>query len=156
MNQKNIIGERIRRIRKENKITLKQLGTLINLSEQAVGQYERGERNPSWDTLKKIAAALNVPFIDLITTEDGLVDSDTFSEAKNNGISDRSMFLDNSTVKELNLHDLIIDNIDNILANTYTQEKYNYKYKELTCKEYSDIVTFIEDMIDYKLSKLQK
>ena len=41
------IGENIRNIRKKKNLTLKDLGNIINLSEQAIGQYERGERQPN-------------------------------------------------------------------------------------------------------------
>ncbi|MFW2502386.1 helix-turn-helix domain-containing protein [Clostridium diolis] len=54
------IGEKIRKLRKDNKLTLKELGTKINLSEQAIGQYERGDRSPSLDVLNKIANIFNI------------------------------------------------------------------------------------------------
>lgn len=60
------IGIKLRTIRKNNKLTLKQLGELVGLSEQAIGQYERGDRNPSIDILNKIAAALGITVNDLI------------------------------------------------------------------------------------------
>ena len=60
------IGIKLRTIRKNNKLTLKQLGELVGLSEQAIGQYERGDRNPSIDILNKIAAALGVTVNDLL------------------------------------------------------------------------------------------
>lgn len=60
------IGIKLRTIRKNNKLTLKQLGELVGLSEQAIGQYERGDRNPSIEILNKIAAALGVSVNELI------------------------------------------------------------------------------------------
>lgn len=53
-------GENIRRLRKEKKLTLKQLGNIVHLSEQAIGQYERGERKPNITTLQQIANALGI------------------------------------------------------------------------------------------------
>lgn len=60
------LGIKLRTIRKNNKLTLKQLGELVGLSEQAIGQYERGDRNPSIDILNKIATAIGVTVNDLI------------------------------------------------------------------------------------------
>jgi transcriptional regulator with XRE-family HTH domain len=64
------IGENIRNIRKNQKLTLKELGIKISLSEQAIGQYERGEREPNIETLNKIANALEVSLNDLLKDTD--------------------------------------------------------------------------------------
>lgn len=53
-------GENIRKLRKQKELTLKQLGNIVHLSEQAIGQYERGERIPNITILQQIANALNV------------------------------------------------------------------------------------------------
>ena len=68
------IGENIKKYRKNNKLTLKQLGELVGLSEQAIGQYERGDRNPSLEILIKIAVALDVSVNELM--EDKKLESD--------------------------------------------------------------------------------
>ena len=59
------IGENIRRLRKQKKLTLKQLGNIVHLSKQAIGQYERGERTPNIKILQQIANALGVDINDL-------------------------------------------------------------------------------------------
>lgn len=48
-------GIRIRELRKEKNITMKQLGAIIGVSESAVSQYETGKRQTDNDTLIKIA-----------------------------------------------------------------------------------------------------
>lgn len=60
------IGERIRHYRSKKKFTMKKLGEIIDLSEQAIGNYERGDRTPSTEVLIKIANALDVALIDII------------------------------------------------------------------------------------------
>ncbi|MDU5251189.1 helix-turn-helix transcriptional regulator [Clostridium perfringens] len=60
------IGNKIRTIRKSKKITLKELGSKVGFSEQAIGQYERGDRHPTIETIKNIAAALDVPVSELL------------------------------------------------------------------------------------------
>lgn len=63
-----ILGENIRKKRKDKNLTMKELGIRIGLSEQAIGNYERGDREPSIDILNKIANALDVNIYDLLDT----------------------------------------------------------------------------------------
>lgn len=60
------IGETIREIRKNKGLTMKELGNKVGLSEQGIGNYERGDRKPNIEILTKIAKALNVSVNDLI------------------------------------------------------------------------------------------
>lgn len=54
------IGSRIRRLRKSNRLTIKQLAAGCDLSPNAISLVERGEVAPSVATLCKIARALGV------------------------------------------------------------------------------------------------
>lgn len=60
------IGEKIREIRKEKGISQKELGTLLGVSQQMIGQYENSSREPKIETLRKIAAALKVKLSDFL------------------------------------------------------------------------------------------
>lgn len=60
------IGQNIRRIRGRKGITQEQLALDAGLNRAYVGYIERGERNPSTDTLVKIARALKVSPKDLL------------------------------------------------------------------------------------------
>jgi transcriptional regulator with XRE-family HTH domain len=60
------IGENIRRIRKSKGLTMKDLGNSIGISEQGVGNYERGDREPSIDIINKIASCMDVSVTELI------------------------------------------------------------------------------------------
>lgn len=62
-------GEKIREIRKEKKLTQQQLGKLLGVSGSMIGQYEKGERNPKYITLQKIASVLGVNIEDIIGIE---------------------------------------------------------------------------------------
>lgn len=57
------VGESIKKYRKEQKLTQKELGSICGLSEAMIRQYELGIRNPKIETLEKIADALNVPIM---------------------------------------------------------------------------------------------
>ncbi|MEW5873403.1 MAG: XRE family transcriptional regulator [Chloroflexota bacterium] len=55
------VGQRIRLLRKEQGLTLKQLAMGCDLSQNAISLVERGEVAPTVATLCKIASALGVP-----------------------------------------------------------------------------------------------
>ena len=59
------IGERIKLLRKKAGLTQKELGELLNVSAAMIAQYENNLRNPKFETLDKIANALNVDVWDL-------------------------------------------------------------------------------------------
>ncbi len=55
------IGESIRRMRKEQNMTQKELGEKLGgISQQQIGQWENGIKNPKKETLQKIADALGI------------------------------------------------------------------------------------------------
>jgi transcriptional regulator with XRE-family HTH domain len=54
------VGKRIRKLRKENNLTLRQLAAGCDLSPNAISLVERGEVAPTVLTLCKIAHALGV------------------------------------------------------------------------------------------------
>lgn len=59
-----LVGERIRQIRKEYKLSQEKLGEIAQLQSSYIGGVERGERNISLETLEKIIKAFDMPFIE--------------------------------------------------------------------------------------------
>lgn len=57
---KIILGERIKKIRQDKKITQKELGEKTGLSTQVVSNIERGVTQPSAEDMSNIAQALNI------------------------------------------------------------------------------------------------
>ncbi|XID92377.1 helix-turn-helix domain-containing protein [Paenibacillaceae bacterium WGS1546] len=55
-----LVGQRIRSLRKERKLSQEQLGEKGGFHYSYIGQIERGEKNISLLNLAKIAAALDV------------------------------------------------------------------------------------------------
>ncbi len=51
----NKFMNKIRELRKLKKITMKELGQILNLSESTISLYENGKHEPDYATLKKIA-----------------------------------------------------------------------------------------------------
>ena len=49
-----MINENIRRMRKERNISAKELAEMLGVSEQTIGNYERGDREPNISTMLKL------------------------------------------------------------------------------------------------------
>jgi transcriptional regulator with XRE-family HTH domain len=60
------IGDKIKTLRKENKLTLKELSFKTGISISFISDIENKRRNPSVDTLKILAKGLNVPASELL------------------------------------------------------------------------------------------
>lgn len=54
------LGEKIKEARKKAGLSQKELGEKIGVTQQAIGQFEKGASKPSIDTAQKIASALGV------------------------------------------------------------------------------------------------
>ena len=55
------LGARVRSLRRERRLTLKQLGRAAELSHPFLSQLERGLARPSVSSVERIARALQVP-----------------------------------------------------------------------------------------------
>lgn len=67
-----IIGKRIREIRNAQGISLEELSFKAGLNAAHLGQIERGFRNPTLETLERIATALDMSFYELISSSETL------------------------------------------------------------------------------------
>ena len=66
MEREVILGERIAMLREERRLSQSALARLMRSSQSAVSQIESGERNPSYETLRQIARALDVSLAHLM------------------------------------------------------------------------------------------
>lgn len=60
------IGKRIKAARQKAGMSQEELAQAIGSTKSAVSRYEAGKRQPSYDQLQRIAAALGVPVQELI------------------------------------------------------------------------------------------
>jgi transcriptional regulator with XRE-family HTH domain len=66
------LGRAIRRVRGERRLTQEQLAHKSGLHPTYVGGIERGERNPSYANILKLAASLDVKPWELLRDADDL------------------------------------------------------------------------------------
>ena len=66
------LNNKIRKIRLQKNITIKQLANEVGISEKALRMYERGERNPRIGNLVKIANILNVDLLYFYETDNSI------------------------------------------------------------------------------------
>ena len=63
---RKVFATNLRRVRESRGWSQEALADLAHLHRTYVGSVERGERNISIDNLERIAAALNLPLIELL------------------------------------------------------------------------------------------
>ncbi|WP_371373148.1 helix-turn-helix domain-containing protein [Sporomusa aerivorans] len=63
-----IIASNLRRIREEKKLSLEKVADITGVSKSMLGQIERGESNPTINTIWRIATGLKVSFTGLINS----------------------------------------------------------------------------------------
>ncbi|WP_291756956.1 helix-turn-helix transcriptional regulator [Brevundimonas sp.] len=67
MSLAQIFGRNVRRIRMSRGVTLEALAHDVGLAYSYVGQIERGGRNPTLDVVERLATALKVSSIELLS-----------------------------------------------------------------------------------------
>lgn len=145
MNVSKNIGKNIRRIRKSKDLTMKELGNKIGISEQGIGNYERGDRDTSTEILIKIAEALNVDVSDLMKPnktgiQELLEDSLEYGKAKNiKELSDKTGI----PLEKINLF---------MNGGEYTPDDYN-KVISITYGSYNNYIDQCPRKIVEKLAK---
>lgn len=66
MNLNNIIAGNLKKLRTERQLSLSKLSEICGVSKVMLGQIERGESNPTINTIWKIASGLKIPYTALI------------------------------------------------------------------------------------------
>lgn len=70
MNINLIIAENLKRLRKERNLSLGQLAELSDISKVMLSQIEKGDTNPTINTIWKIANGLKVPYTSLLEQQE--------------------------------------------------------------------------------------
>lgn len=64
------IGQRIRELRKQNKLSQEQLALSADITTAYLGQIERGEKNPTVAVVAKLCGALGIGLSDCFSEEE--------------------------------------------------------------------------------------
>ena len=59
-------GERIKKLRDDNKLPQRKVAALLDIDSSLLAKYERNERQPSRETIIRIASVFNVDSTELI------------------------------------------------------------------------------------------
>lgn len=70
MELRQVFGAGVRHHRRAQGMTQERLATLVDLSIETIGKIERGSAAPSFDTVERIASALNLPPVALFGVGD--------------------------------------------------------------------------------------
>ena len=62
---KNMVGEKLRKLRKDKGLTQQQVEQLTGIAQKNISSYESGKLVPSGKTLQKFASALGVEVLEL-------------------------------------------------------------------------------------------
>ncbi len=65
--KRDMLGSRIRALRKQEKMTLNDLSASSGLSRAALSKIERGEMSPTYDSLTKVAKGLKIGLASLLS-----------------------------------------------------------------------------------------
>jgi len=66
---KQLIGEKIKTLRKEKRLTQREFAILLNISEKVLSNYERGQSYPSLQMLNQISNILKIPVEYFVTVD---------------------------------------------------------------------------------------
>jgi len=67
----------IRQVREKQGKTQESLASEAGMTERALSQIETGNANPTWATIRNLAAALGVSIADLAQLADGFATAET-------------------------------------------------------------------------------
>ncbi|MGN0414132.1 MAG: helix-turn-helix domain-containing protein [Agathobacter sp.] len=97
-------SDRLKYLRKRNGYTQKQLADMLNVSQNAIYNWENGKREPSINTMIKIADSLGVGIFDLIEIE-----SEPLTDEQEQELIEKQ-----TTGAHFNLDEYTIDEIEKI------------------------------------------
>lgn len=142
------LSENLKTIRKKQKISQRKLAAASGISYSMVSKLESGEqKNPSLETLEKIATALNVTVSQLM---DGTNIFDQFDVVMGDTLKEIE--------KELEKYkNSPITYIDSWLRNFLTSEQvitfFSINFDEIPPDDFDDIIKSIIDYIGYQFSR---
>ncbi|OLS33747.1 helix-turn-helix transcriptional regulator [Bacillus sp. MRMR6] len=135
-----VFGVRIKRLRNEIKMTQKQLAVKLKISESAIGMYERGEREPSFDIIVQLSEIFKVS-VDYLLGRTNLIGTEVSDPNYNN--------LPKAEPVNVNVHSSVIEIIK--IVHKYALEDSPIldleKWKNLSQQDIEDINKYFEYVV---------
>lgn len=129
MDISKIIAENLKRLRTERNLSLGQLSELCNVSKVMLSQIEKGDTNPTINTLWKIAIGLKVPYTSLLDQQDRntcvIKKNDTEIQSVDNGNYRVYCYYSNTATRNFELFQIELDE-----GCTYTSIGHSEKSQE--------------------------
>lgn len=136
-----MLGNNIKSARKRLKLTQKELAQKLGIAEITIRKYEKGDREPNFDTIQRLALALNITPYELLS------DYASSSSNNNSSISDLTnnlSLLIQSTDEDISkLSNNLKILIDNLTANALN--KYNVHYNK---ENHEDYIQYMNRILD--------
>ena len=143
------IGKKIKTMRKQKGLTQKELAQKLGVSQQMINQYENNSSNLTFETLQKIATALDVSINELIDesgTNDYEILKDNFDKSQDQDLFTR-LGLKNIKYK--------LNNIEYDITATIIQEADETMITVEKLDEQPDLIDPMRKLETIKISKEQ-
>lgn len=143
------IGKKIKTMRKQKGLTQKELAQKLGVSQQMINQYENNSSNLTFETLQKIATALDVSINELIDesgTNDYEILKDNFDKSQDQDLFTR-LGLKNIKYK--------LNNIEYDITATIIQEADETMIIVEKLDEQADLIDPMRKLETIKISKEQ-
>ncbi|MEE0859151.1 MAG: helix-turn-helix transcriptional regulator [Acutalibacteraceae bacterium] len=82
MKNTNEFGARLKNIRQQRNLSQEELAFQCNMQASHIGQIERGQKNPTLDTLIKISNGLDMPLTELLDFETSIQNQEKLKNIK--------------------------------------------------------------------------
>ena len=119
-------GERLKRLRKEKKLTQTELGKIINVTKVSISGYESGDRTPDTDNLRRLSDFFGVSSDYLL----GRTDNPNQIDYINSNEEDEKIMLIKRITRDFPEVDLMFDDMKSFTAEDM-KDLYDYvKFKK--------------------------
>lgn len=131
------IGQRIKQLRLNKNLKQSELAEKSGLSRVAIGNYERGDRNPNIETLRKIADALNIS-LDVLLWDDTKFMKDLLSSFQSAYMNNKNYFP--------NEYEIISKLIDNEILSEKKTDISPSDFNNLSSDDMQKILDYIKQL----------
>ncbi|OAA94457.1 helix-turn-helix domain-containing protein [Clostridium coskatii] len=130
MNLNNIIASNLKKLRSDKKLSLSNLSELSGVSKVMIGQIERGQSNPTINTIWKLANGLKVPYTALIDepkSKTTLVKKeDTINQCSEDGKYRVYCHFSTQNERNFELFRVELDTASSYTSNSHGEDEYEY------------------------------